>query len=158
MLPIGYLRGIRSERRLVEEVHPNLAHRRFCRLGLDGWVPERSTFSENRHGRFAGGDLFRAVFEDVVRRCAAAGIAPGGSAAVDGSFVPADARYGTPSDRARPPQPPRKVAPRQRSPCAVAPPWARPLPWDCCRSASMLTLRPTTPDHEKSHPGWPLEQ
>jgi transposase len=91
MLMIGYLQGIRSERRLVEEVHLNLAYRWFCRLGLDGRVPERSTFSKNRHGRFAEGDLFRTVFEDVVRRCAAAGIVPGESAAVDGSFILADA-------------------------------------------------------------------
>lgn len=91
MLLIGYLQGIRSERRLVEEVHLNLAYRWFCRLGLDGRVPERSTFSKNRHGRFAEGDLFRVVFEDVVRRCAAAGIVPGESAAVDGSFILADA-------------------------------------------------------------------
>ena len=91
MLLIGYLQGIRSERRLVEEVHLNLAYRWFCRLGLDGRVPERSTFSKNRHGRFAGGDLFRAVFEEVVRRCAAAGIVPGEDTAVDGSFILADA-------------------------------------------------------------------
>ena len=91
MLLIGYLQGIRSERRLVEEVHLNLAYRWFCHLGLDGRVPERSTFSKNRHGRFAEGDLFRAVFEDVVRRCAAAGIVPGESAAVDGSLILADA-------------------------------------------------------------------
>ena len=91
MLLIGYLQGIRSERRLVEEVHLNLAYRWFCRLGLDGRVPERSTFSKNRHGRFAEGDLFRTVFEDVVRRCAAAGIVPGESSAVDGSLILADA-------------------------------------------------------------------
>jgi transposase len=77
MLLIGYLQGIRSERRLVEEVHLNLAYPQFCRLGLDGRVPERSTFSKNWHGRFAEGDLFRVVFLDVVRRCAAAGIVPG---------------------------------------------------------------------------------
>jgi transposase len=91
MLLIGYLQGIRSERRLVEEVHLNLAYRWFCRLGLGGRVPERSTFSKNRHGRFAEGDLFRALFEDVVRRCAAAGIVPGESTAVDGSLILADA-------------------------------------------------------------------
>jgi hypothetical protein len=47
MLLIGYLYGIRSERRLVEEVHLNLAYRWFCRLGLEGRVPDRSTFSKN---------------------------------------------------------------------------------------------------------------
>ena len=52
MLIVGYCFGIRSERRLCEEVHLNLAYRWFCRLGLDGAVPDHSTFSKNRHGRF----------------------------------------------------------------------------------------------------------
>lgn len=53
MLVVGYCYGIRSERRLCEEVHLNLAYRWFCRLGLEGEVPDHSTFSKNRHGRFA---------------------------------------------------------------------------------------------------------
>jgi transposase len=48
MLIIGYCFGIRSERRLCDEVHLNLACRWFCRLGLDGDVPDHSTFSKNR--------------------------------------------------------------------------------------------------------------
>ena len=48
MLIAGYCFGIRSERRLCEEVHLNLAYRWFCRLGLDGAVPDHSTFSKNR--------------------------------------------------------------------------------------------------------------
>ena len=52
MLIVGYCFGIRSERRLCEEVHLNLAYRWFCRLGLDGDVPDHSTFSKNRHGRY----------------------------------------------------------------------------------------------------------
>src|SRR5580704_10492864 len=52
MLIAGYCMGIRSERRLCEEVHLNLAYRWFCRLGLDEKVPDHSTFSKNRHGRF----------------------------------------------------------------------------------------------------------
>jgi len=52
MLLVGYCFGIRSERRLCEEVHLNLAYRWFCRLGLDAPVPDHSTFSKNRHGRF----------------------------------------------------------------------------------------------------------
>src|SRR5512133_3735691 len=73
MLLVGYLYGIRSETRLCEEVHLNLAYRWFCRLGLDGDVPERSSFSKNRHGRFREGDLFRRLFEEVVRRCVTTG-------------------------------------------------------------------------------------
>src|SRR5258708_38132539 len=46
MLVIGYCFGIRSERRLCEEVHLNLAYRWFCRLGPDGHVPDHSTFSK----------------------------------------------------------------------------------------------------------------
>ena len=69
MLIVGYCFGIRSERRLCEEVHLNLAYRWFCRLGLDGDVPDHSTFSKNRHGRFRESDLLRKLFETVVARC-----------------------------------------------------------------------------------------
>ena len=68
MLIIGYCFGIRSERRLCEEVHLNLAYRWFCRLGLVGQVPDHSTFSKNRHGRFRQSDLLRCVFETVLQR------------------------------------------------------------------------------------------
>jgi transposase len=90
MLLVGYLYGIRSETRLCEEVHLNLAYRWFCRLGLDSDVPERSSFSKNRHGRFREGDLFRRLFEEVVRCCVAAGLVGGTSAAVDGSVFNLD--------------------------------------------------------------------
>ena len=101
MLLIGYLYGIRSETRLCEEVHLNIAYRWFCRLGLEGRVPDRSTFSKNRHGRFADGDMLRRVFESVVERCVAFGLVGGTGAAVDGSTVFADAnreRRGTPEE------------------------------------------------------------
>ena len=74
MLIIGYTHGIRSERRLCEEVHLNLAYRWFCRLGLDGAVPDHSTFSKNRHGRFRDSDLLRHLFEATVERCIAEGL------------------------------------------------------------------------------------
>src|SRR5215469_7767890 len=69
MLIVGYCFGIRSERRLCEEVHLNLASRWFCRLGLDGSVPDHSTFSKYRHGRFRESDLLRRLFETVLQRC-----------------------------------------------------------------------------------------
>src|SRR6516162_11482752 len=71
MLIVGYCRGIRSERRLCEEVHLNLAYRWFTRLGLEGEVPDHSTFSKNRHGRFRDSDALRHLFESVVQRCMA---------------------------------------------------------------------------------------
>jgi transposase len=91
MLIVGYCFGIRSERRLCEEVHLNLAYRWFCRLGLEGGVPDHSTFSKNRHGRFRESDLLRRVFETVVRRCLKEGLVGGEGFAVDGSLIRADA-------------------------------------------------------------------
>jgi transposase len=77
MLIVGYCFGIRSERRLCDEVHLNLAYRWFCRLGLDADVPDHSTFSKNRHGRFRESDLLRKLFETVVARCMKEGIVGG---------------------------------------------------------------------------------
>ena len=91
MLLIGYVMGIRSERRLCEEVHLNLAYRWFCRLDLTDAVPDHSTFSKNRHGRFRESDLFRQLFETVVGRCIAEGLVGGDRFAVDASLIRADA-------------------------------------------------------------------
>ena len=91
MLIIGYCFGIRSERRLCDEVHLNLAYRWFCRLGLEDEVPEHSTFSKNRHGRFRDSDAFRYVFETVLRRCIGEGLVGGEGFAIDASVVRADA-------------------------------------------------------------------
>ncbi len=91
MLLIGYCCGSRSERRLCAEVHLHLAYRRFCRLGLDGAVPDHATFSKNRHGRFRDSNLLRQVFEATVRRCMAEGIVGGQGFVVDASMIRADA-------------------------------------------------------------------
>ena len=91
MLVIGYCFGIRSERRLCEEVHLNLAYRWFCRLGLEDKIPDHSTFSKNRHGRFRESDTFRHVFESVLRRCMIEGLVEGEGFAIDASVVRADA-------------------------------------------------------------------
>ena len=83
--------GIRSERRLCEEVHLNLAYRWFCRLGLNGKVPDHSSFSKNRHGRFRQSDILRHMFETVVERCLAQGLVGAEGFAVDASLIAADA-------------------------------------------------------------------
>jgi transposase len=106
MLIIGYCFGIRSERRLCEEVHLNLAYRWFCRLGLDGCVPDHSTFSKNRHGRFRQSDLLRRVFETVLRRCLREGLVGGEGFAVDASLIKADAnrQKGVEGEKGLPPE------------------------------------------------------
>ncbi len=69
MLLIGYCYSIRSERKLCEEVRFNLAYKWFCGLGLEAPIPDHSTFSKNRHGRFRESAAFRLVFESVVGTC-----------------------------------------------------------------------------------------
>ena len=91
MLIVGYCFGIRSERRLCEEVHLNLAYRWFCRLGLEDAVPDHSTFSKNRHGRFRDSDTLRFVFEKVLERCLSEGLVGGEGFAIDASVIKADA-------------------------------------------------------------------
>src|SRR5688500_13007249 len=94
ILFVGYCFGIRSERRLCEEVHLNLAYRWFCGLGLEDTVPDHSTFSKNRHGRFRESAAFRHVFETVLQRCMAEGLVGGEGFAVDASVIKADASRG----------------------------------------------------------------
>src|ERR1700685_2539287 len=106
MLVVGYCFGIRSERRLCEEVHLNLAYRWFCRLGLDGDVPNHSTLSKNRHGRFRESDLLRRVFETVLQRCIAEGLVGGEAFAIDASLIKADAnrQKGIEGEKGLPPE------------------------------------------------------
>jgi transposase len=102
MLIVGYCYGVRFERKLCEEVELHLAYRWFCRLDLDDKVPDHSTFSVNRHGRFRDSDLLRHVFETVVRACMDAGLVRGEGFAVDASIIEANAsRYhGVPPEEA----------------------------------------------------------
>jgi transposase len=114
MLIIGYSFGIRSERRLCEEVHLNLAYRWFCRLGLEDKVPDHSTFSKNRHGRFRDSGIFRHLFETVLQRCMNEGLVRGEGFATDASVIKADAQrqravpgeevidWGNPAEATRP--------------------------------------------------------
>src|SRR5216684_866819 len=100
MLIVGYCYGIRFERRLCEEVELHLAYRWFCRLDLDDKVPDHSTFSVNRHGRFRESDILRHIFEAVVRACIDEGLVKGEGFTVDASVMEANAsRYhGKPPD------------------------------------------------------------
>ena len=91
MLLVGYCYSIRSERRLCQEVDLNLAYRWFCRLGIEDKVPNHSTFSVNRHGRFRDGNVFRQIFDRILRQCMDARLVKGEGFAVDASVIEADA-------------------------------------------------------------------
>src|ERR1700746_1267411 len=93
ILLIGYLYGVTSERKLVEERQMHLAWRWFTGLSFDQEIPHRSTFSKNRHGRFQESNLFQELFEEIVARCVAAGLVKGKHMSVDGSFIQANADH-----------------------------------------------------------------
>ena len=89
MLLVGHCYGLRSERRLTQEVALHLAYRWFCRLDLDDKVPHHSTFSENQLNRFRESDVFPHIFEGVVAACMAAGLVKGeGSPLMPASWRP----------------------------------------------------------------------
>jgi transposase len=87
LLVVGDLYGITSERRLMEEVRMHLADRWFTRLSFDQEIPDHSTFSKNRHGRFRQSGVFQKVFEEIVQRCLERGLVEGRNLAVDGTLV-----------------------------------------------------------------------
>lgn len=74
MLLVGYLYGIKSERRLEEEVRLNLAYRWFCGFKLDETIPDHSTFSKTRTRKWQQSDLFQKVFQEIVKRCITSGL------------------------------------------------------------------------------------
>src|SRR5580692_9217966 len=91
ILLIGYLYGITSERKLVEELRMHLAWRWFTGLGFDQEIPHHSTFSKNRHGRFQESKVFEQLFEETVAQCLSVGLVRGEQLSVDGTFVEANA-------------------------------------------------------------------
>ena len=90
MLLVGYLYGIKSERRLVQEVQLNIAYRWFCGFELDEKIPDHSTFSKTRLRKWNESNLFYEVFTEIVRRCISTGLIDGKEMATDGSFIPSE--------------------------------------------------------------------
>ena len=74
MLLIGYLYGIKSERRLVEEVQLNIAYRWFCGFELDDTIPNHSTFSKTRTRKWQQSSLFQKAFYEIVKQCIDSGL------------------------------------------------------------------------------------
>ena len=89
MLLVGYLYGIKSERRLVQEIQLNIAYRWFCGFELSDKIPDHSTFSKTRIRKWNESQLFSKVFVEIVRQCIEAGLVDGKEMAADGSYLPA---------------------------------------------------------------------
>lgn len=90
MLLVGYLYGIKSERRLVQEIQLNIAYRWFCGFELADKIPDHSTFSKTRLRKWNESQLFQQVFLEIVRRCVKSGLVDGKELAADGTYLPAN--------------------------------------------------------------------
>ncbi len=91
MMLLGYLFGIPSERRLVQEIQVNVAYRWFLRMGLTDKVPDASTLSQNRIRRFNGTDIFQRVFDNIVEQAIAKGLVGGRVLYTDSTHLKANA-------------------------------------------------------------------
>src|SRR5512143_2371869 len=75
MALLGYLYGITSERRLIEEIRLNLAYLWFIGYDLDEKVPDHSVLSKARK-RF-GLTVYQGFFKEIVQQCERAGLVEG---------------------------------------------------------------------------------
>lgn len=91
MLFIGYLYGIRSERRLIEEIKVNVAYRWFLQLSLTDKVPDASTISQNRRRRFTGTDIYERIFDKVLIQAIELGMVRGKILYTDSTHLKANA-------------------------------------------------------------------
>lgn len=90
MLLIGYLYGIKSERRLAEEIRLNIAYRWFCGFELNDAIPNHSIFSKIRMRKWQQNALFQKAFYEIVKQCIDSGLIDGKAMAADGSYIPAN--------------------------------------------------------------------
>jgi len=91
MLLVGYLYGIRSERRLEEEVNYNMAYKWFCKLGLTEKAPDHTTFTANRRRRFRENNIAEKIFEEILRQAVSKGLVGGKILYTDSTHVKANA-------------------------------------------------------------------
>lgn len=94
MLFVGYLFGVRSERRLIDEIKVNVAYRWFIGLKLTDPVPHHSTISQNRRRRFNGTDVFQEIFDEIVLTAMGLGMIEGKELFTDSTFLKASANKG----------------------------------------------------------------
>lgn len=91
MLFIGYLYGIRSERRLSSEIQVNMAYRWFLGLDITEKVPDPSTIWQNRRRRFKGTDIAQQIFDNIVQQAIDKELVAGKTLFSDSTFLKANA-------------------------------------------------------------------
>lgn len=91
MLFVGYLFGVRSERRLEKEIEVNIAYRWFLGLGLTGKVPDHSVISRNRNERFAGTGVYQEIFDEIVLQAIGKKLVDGKTLYTDSTHLKASA-------------------------------------------------------------------
>lgn len=94
MLFIGYLYGIRSERRLLEEIDMNMAYRWFIGYGITDKLPDVSVIWQNRRRRFRHSDIPQQIFDEIVRQAMDAGLVGGKVLYTDSTHLKANANKG----------------------------------------------------------------
>lgn len=91
MLFVGYLYGIRSERRLEEEINYNIAYKWFCGLRLTEKAPDATTLSVNRKRRFRDNNIPEQIFNEILRQAIAKGLVGGEILYTDSTHIKAKA-------------------------------------------------------------------
>ena len=91
MLFVGYLYGIRSERRLEEEINYNMAYKWFCGLSLTEKAPDATTLSVNRKRRFRDNNIPEQIFNEILRQAIQKGLVGGEILYTDSTHVKAKA-------------------------------------------------------------------
>ena len=93
MALLGYLYGLPSERRLMDEIRVNLAYRWFVGYDLDETIPDHSVPVEGAP-RGSARPSHEAFFTEVVRQCERAGLIRGDRLFLDSTLVAAQADLG----------------------------------------------------------------
>lgn len=91
MIFIGYFYGVRSERQLEKEIRDNIAYRWFLGYSLVDRIPDHSTISFNRKGRFEDTSVFEEIFDETVRQAKAHGMVSGRVLLSDSTHIKANA-------------------------------------------------------------------
>lgn len=91
---LGYVFGVPSERRLIQEIEVNVAYRWFLRLSLTDKVPDASTLSQNRIRRFNGTDVFQRIFDHIVEQAISRHLIGGRTLYTDSTHLKASANKG----------------------------------------------------------------